>query len=170
MTLPGKSTIFFRKTVGDITVPSWQTKMLVWTMPLLFVLTGFVLLASSFIWVNSATKTAGTVVTVNEYTDSFSGNKIYLPTFSYTWTDGTQVQANLTAPHPALIFEIGDTHTILFNPNRHETIRLPDFASHYMIGLVVVAIGVMFMVISLMLWVAVKSIARKQDKQLEASS
>ncbi|MBL1437424.1 MAG: DUF3592 domain-containing protein [Rhodobacteraceae bacterium] len=154
---------FFRKTVGNTTVPTWRTKVLVWGMPIVFILAGIVLLASSFMWMNSAQEATGTVVRVTQYDDSFSGDTLYLPVFSYIWSDGTLAESSLAAPSPALKYEIGDMHTILFNSERKEEIRISDTLSQYLIGLIILAIGAMFSLVSLFLWFGAKTIARKRD-------
>ena len=160
------SGFFFRKTVGDVTVPTWRTKVLVWMMPILFLGAGLGWLVSSFMWVSNAQETIGTVTQVYEQgtNTATDGNDVYFnPEFSYTWTDGSQTIGALGLSSPEFNFEIGSEHTILFDPSQKGNVRFPGFSFNYFGAIVILAISAMFALISLVLWISVKNIARKRD-------
>ena len=154
---------FFRKTVGDVTVPTWRTKLLVWMMPILFLGAGMGWLVSSYLWVANATETTGTVTKVYAQKASNSADTFHNPEFSYAWTDGSQTIGALGLASPEFNFEIGSEHTILFDPAIKGNVRFPGFTFNYFGPTVVLAISAMFALISLVLWAGVKAIARKRD-------
>ncbi len=156
------SGFFFRKTVGDITVPTWRTKLLVWLLPMLTIGAGLLWAVSSFIWLSSAVETTGTVTKLYEWQES-EGPIYYSPQFSYIWSDGQETTGSLGLSSPDFNFEIGSEHTVLYDPAQKGMLRFPDFAFNYFGPVIIVAIGAMFALISLVLWVWVKAIARKRD-------
>jgi len=156
----------FRKTVGDVTVPTWRAKLLVWMMPILFLGAGLGWLVSSFMWVSNAQETIGTVTQVYEQgtnTATDGTDVFFSPEFSYTWTDGSQTIGALGLSSPEFNFEIGSEHAILFDPSQKGNVRFPGFAFNYFAAIVILAISAMFALISLVLWIWVKNIARKRD-------
>jgi len=166
MTVLMSKTSFFRKTVGGITVPTWRTKVLVWVMPVLFLAAGLLWLAASFFWILSAEETIGKVTQVYKWEADNAieaGETLYGPVFSYVWTDGNETTASLGMSSPDFNFEIGSTHTILFDPNQRGNVRFPGFRFNYLGATVILAIGTMFTLVSLVLWAWVKAIARKRD-------
>lgn len=168
MNLLGSKTGFFRKTVGNVTVPTWRMKVLVWVLPVLFIAAGLLWLASSYIWMMGASKTEGTVTKVYTWEAENAveaGSTLYGPVFSYTWTDGTETEAALGMSSPEFNFEIGSKHQIMYDPAAKGNVRFPGFAFNYLGGSIILAIGAMFSLISLVLWVWVKSLARKRDQK-----
>jgi len=160
------SGFFFRKTVGDVTVPTWRAKLLVWMMPILFLGAGLSWLILSFIWVSNAEETIGTVTGVSSYgtNTTVDGNDVFfLPEFSYIWTDGTETIGKLAHASSAFNFERGTERTILFDPSIKGNVRFPSFDFNYFEPSLIIAISAMFALISLVLWVWVKAIARKRD-------
>ena len=162
------SGFFFRKTVGNNTVPTWGTKGLVWVMPVLFITAGLFWLATSYSWVSGATETLGTVTKVSSQgieAASDGQETHFSPEFSYVWTDGSEAIGTLGVSSPAFNFEPGSTYTILFNPSVKGNVRFPGFAFNYLGASVILAIGAMFTLISLVLWLWVKAIARNRDQK-----
>jgi len=156
----------FRKTVGDVTVPTWRAKLLVWMMPILFLGLGLGWLVSSYMWVSNAKETIGTVTQVYEQgtNTATDGTDVFFnPEFSYAWTDGSQTIGVLGLSSPEFNFEIGSEHAILFDPSQKGNVRFPGFAFNYFGAIVILAISAMFALISLVLWIWVKNIARKRD-------
>ena len=164
----GGGNTFFVKNLSGKTVPSWRTKLLVWLMPLLFFAAGLIWLVASIIWVSNATESTGTVTQVYKWEGENvveAGSTLYGPVFSYTWTDGTETTGALGMSSPDFNFEIGSKHAILFDPAIKSNVRFPGFAFNYFGATVILAIGAMFALVSLVLWVAVKNIARKRDQK-----
>lgn len=159
------SGFFFYKTVGGSAAPTWRTKLLVWAMPSLIISWGLFLAFSSFVWVSNAVETTGTVTSViSKFNEPANGTApLYSPVFSYTKTDGTQATAALGLASPEFNFEIGSEHTILYNPAKKGDIRFPGFTFAYFGAVIILSIGAMFALISLVLWIWVKTIARKRD-------
>ncbi len=157
------SGFFFRKTVGNTTVPTWRTKLLVWMMPILFLGAGMGWLVSSYLWVANATETTGIVTNVIAQTAADSADIFYNPEFSYTWTDGTETKGALGLASPEFNFEIGSEHSILFDPAVKGNVRFSGFSFNYFGPFVIFAISGMFALISLVLWIWIKAIARKRD-------
>ncbi len=156
------SGFFFRKTVGDVTVPTWRTKLLVWLLPMLTIGAGLLWAISSFMWLNNAVETTGTVTKVYTW-EQEGGPTLYGPEFSYMWTDGTETIGTLGIASPEFNFEIGSEHTVLYDPAQKGMLRFPDFAFNYFGPVVIIAFGAMFALISLVLWIWVKAIARNRD-------
>jgi len=156
---------FFRKTVGDVSVPTWRAKVLVWAMPVVFLAAGVAWLFTSYLWVANATETIGTVTKVNSQTSETPDGPLTLfnPEFSFIWADGSQSNAPLGLASPDFNFEIGSQHTILFDPTKKDTVRFPGFAFNFFGSIVILTIGAMFTLISLMLWFWIKALARKRD-------
>ncbi len=156
---------FFRKTVGDTSVPTWRAKVLIWTMPAVFLGAGIIWLISSYLWVANAQETIGTVSKINSQTTASTDGPLtlYNPEFLYIWTDGSQIQAALGLASPEFNFDIGSEHSILFDPETKGNVRFPGFAFNYFGAIVLLTIGAMFTLISLVLWLWIKAIARKRD-------
>ncbi len=153
---------FFRRTVGNTTVPTLNLKMLVWIMPIIFLGTGIVWLISGYLWVSNATEAIGTVTKISTFVTE-SEQTLFIPEFSYTWTDGSQTLGALGLASPDFNLEIGSQHNILFDPEVKRTVRFPGIAFNYFGAIVILIIGAMFTLISLVLWLWVKAIARKRD-------
>lgn len=167
-----QSGTFFRKTVGNITVPTWKTKLLVWMMPVMFLLVALILLFSSFMWVINASETTGTVTEVFEWQADNAvenGLVLYGPVFEYQWSDGSLTTGALGLSSPEYNFEIGSEHSILFDPLIKGNVRLPGFMFNYLLGAIIMSVAAMFGLISLVLWLWVKSIARKRDQKEAAT-
>jgi len=164
MILLGGGTTFFRKTVGNVTVPTWRTKVLVWLLPTLTIAAGLFWAFSSFMWLSNAVETTGTVTKIYQWEED-GAPTLYGPEFSYTWSDGQQTIGTLGLSSPDFNFEIGSEHTVLYDPAQKGMLRFPDFAFNYLGPLIIIAIGAMFALISLVLWLWVKAIARKRDEK-----
>jgi len=168
MTLVGGGNTFFVKSIEGHTSPSWITRLLVWLMPVLFLAGGLLWLISSFMWVQNATETVGIVSQINILVPEDTletENTLYNPAFTYTWTDGTETIGILGMSSPEFNFEIGSEHTILFDPELKDTVRFPGFASNYLGATLILVNGALFALISLVLWIWVKSIARRRDQK-----
>lgn len=153
---------FFRKTVGNVTVPTWSAKVLIWTMPILFLGAGLAWFVSSYLWVANAEETIGIVSKINSQAIDDT-QVLFNPEYSYAWTDGSQTLGALALASPEFNFEIGTEHSILFDPSQKSDVRFPGFVFNYYGAIVILSIGTMFALISLLLWVWIKSIARKHD-------
>ncbi len=163
-----QSGTFFRKTVGNITVPTWKTKLLVWMMPAMFLAVALMFLLSSFMWVLNATETTGTVTDVYEWAADETvenGLVLYGPEFEYVWTDGSLTKGALGLSSPDYNFEIGSQHRILFDPEVKGNVRFSGFMFNYLLGTIILSVAAMFGLISLVLWFWIKSIARKRDEK-----
>ncbi|MCF6272835.1 MAG: DUF3592 domain-containing protein [Rhodobacteraceae bacterium] len=160
-----ESGFFFYKTAGGTTAPTWRAKMLIWTMPIVFLGAGLVWLFTSYLWVANATETIGTVTKINpQITETADGPQtLFNPEFSFTWTDGTQTNAPLGLASPEFDFEIGTELTILFDPSQKDNVRFTGFVFNYFGAIIILTIGAMFALISLVLWFWIKAIAHKRD-------
>ncbi len=159
---------FFVKGPSGVTVPSFRTRVVVWLLPVLTIAAGLFWALSSFAWVLNAVETEGVVTEVYQYeveNAAEPGTVLYAPVFSYTWSDGSQTTGALGLSGPDFNFEIGSVHTILYDPSLKGNVRFPGFLFNYFGALIVLAIGAMFGLISLMLWIWVKALARKYDKK-----
>jgi len=170
--LTGVARFFFTYNKRGKTVPSVRTVVLVWIAPFLFVAAGLFWLATSFYWVIGAEETTGVVS--NMYTWEAenvveNGQTLYGPVFTYIWSDGSETDASLGMSSPTFNFEIGSKHSILFDPKIKGNIRFPGFEYNYLGPVIIVAIGAMFSLISLVLWIWLKSITRKRDDNEEAT-
>lgn len=169
--LSGIASFFFTYTNTGKTVPSLRTGVLVWVAPVLFLAAGLIWLAANFYWVLGAEETTGTVSNVYTWeaeNEVEAGQTLYGPVFTYTWSDGTTTEASLGMSSPAYNFEIGSKHSILFDPKTKGNVRFPGFDFNYLAPVVILAIGAMFSLISILLWVWLKAIARKWDDNKEA--
>jgi len=153
---------FFRRTVGNVTVPTFNMKMLVWMMPMIFIGTGLMWFISGYLWVSSAAEAIGTVTKISTFVTE-SGQTLFNPEFSYTWTDGSQTVGALGLASPDFNLEIGSQHNILYDPTVKATVRFPGVVFNYFGAIVILVLGAMFTLISLALWLWVKAIARKRD-------
>jgi len=153
---------FFRRTVGNTTVPTWPLKILVWMMPVIFIGIGFGWFISGYLWVSNAAEAIGTVTKISTHSTE-GGQALYIPEFSYIWTDGSHALGTLGLASPDFNLEIGSQHNILFDPTLKGTLRFPGIAFNYFGAIVILIIGAMFTLISLVLWLWVKAIARKRD-------
>ncbi len=155
----------FRRTVGNTTAPTWRAKVLIWTLPSLFMAAGIAWLVSSYLWVANAEETIGMVTKVNSHTTETADGPqtLFKPEFSYIWTDGAQTTAALGLAAPDFNFEIGSEYTILFDPSRKGKVRFPGFVFNHFGAIVILSIGAMFTLLSLFLWFWIKAIARKHD-------
>ena len=166
--LSGVASFFFTYNNAGKIKPSLRTAILVWVAPVLFVAAGLFWLGASYYWVVGAEKTTGTVSHVYEWDAENvveAGSKLYGPVFTYTWSDGLETDAALNMSSPEYNFEIGSTHTILFDPSVKGNVRFPGFQFNYFGAVIILAIGLMFSLISIVLWVWLKSIARKWDEK-----
>ena len=166
--LSGAASFFFTyNSVGKI-VPELRTRILVWVAPFLFLAAGLIWLAVSFFWVFNAEETTGVVNNVYEWeaeNEIEKGQTLYGPVFTYTWSDGQETSASLFMSGPDYNFEIGSEHTILFDPKTKGNVRFAGFAFNYLAPVIILGIGLMFTLISLVLWMWLKSIARKWDEK-----
>ena len=158
---------FFRKTVGNTTVPTINLKVLVWMMPVIFLGIGLSWLVSGMFWVSNATQAEGRVERVETFITE-SGQTLYIPEFSYTLADGSAALSPLALAAPEFNFEIGSTHTILYDQTQGGPVRFTGTAFNHFGAIALLLIGSIFAIISLVLWLWVKAIARKRD-QKEAS-
>jgi len=166
--LSGAAGIFFTFNDTAKIVPAFRTRILVWVAPVLFLAAGLMWFAVSFMWVFGSIETTGIVNNVYEWEAENAieaGETLYSSVFSYTWTDGLETSASLFMSGTEFNFEIGSEHTILYNPNVKENVRFPGFEFNYLAPSVIFAIGIMFSLISLVLWIWLKSIARKLDEK-----
>lgn len=169
MTKSPDNSVFFVKSETGKTAPSWLTKLLVWMTPALFVSGGAFLLFSSFIWVVNAQQTTGTVTSISQI-ETENGVMLYSPTFSYVLPDGAETTGRLGIFGPQFNLAIGTEQIILYDPALNGNVRFPGFTFNYVLASVILSIGVMFALISAVLWAWVKSLARKRDTQPKASS
>lgn len=164
----GSKTGFFRKTVGNVTVPTWRMKVLVWVLPTLFVAAGLLWIGSNFVWMLGAVETEGTVTKVYTWEAENAveaGSTLYGPVFAYTWTDGSETEGALGMSSPEYNFEIGSRHSIMYNPTTKGNVRFAGFSFNYFGGVLILAIGLVFSLASLALWIWVKALARKRDQK-----
>ena len=166
--LSGTAGIFFTfNSVGKI-VPELRTRILVWVTPFLFLAAAIIWFAVNFMWIISAEETTGVVSNVYEWEAENvveAGETLYGPVFDYTWSDGTETSASLFMSGTEYNFEIGSEHTILYNPEIKENVRFPGFEFNYLAPSTIFALGALFSLISLVLWIWLKSIARKLDEK-----
>ncbi len=160
--------LFFRK-VGAKTRPSWFVKVLVWTLPALFILTTITLAYGTWSWTSGAVKTTGTVVSIEPvYEDREAGTVLegyYLPRFSYVNSDGETVEALLSVAGEAFDFEIGSEHPIYYDPVAGGNVRLTSFIYNYTFALAAAVMAAMSTLIAFFLWVWIKSIGQKRDEK-----
>ncbi len=155
---------FFRKTVGNVTVPTWRLKLLVWLLPMLTLGAGLLWAVASFMWLSNAVETTGTVTKVYAWEED-GAPTLYSPEFSYIWSDGEATIGTLGLSSTDFNFEVGSEHTVLYDPDNKGILRFPGFVFNYFGPMVILAIGAMFALISLVLWVWVKAIARQRDQK-----
>jgi len=167
----GMAGLFYARTKAGKTVPARHTLVLVWIAPFLFAAAGLLWLATSFYWVLGAEETTGTVRNINTWEGEIAGDPgqtLYAPVFGYIWSDGSETEASIARLSPDYNFEIGSTHRILFDPKVKGAVRFPGFRFNYLGPVIILAIGAMFSLVSLVLWIWLKAMARARDKKEEA--
>jgi len=156
---------FFTETIEGKSVPSWLARLFVWMLPVMFSGVAFVLLLQSFIWLQGAVEVTGTVTSVEERDFANDGEPAliyYSPVFSIQLENGTQASPQLALFGPDFNYETGSSHQIMVDPNLTTFARLPGFGFNYFPGVIALAIALMFLVISTLLWVWVRAIGRNR--------
>ncbi|MBL4806323.1 MAG: hypothetical protein JKY31_03440 [Rhodobacteraceae bacterium] len=157
----GQLSRFFATTVNGDIVPSGRTKYLVWTLPIVFLLAAFYLLITAFMWDNSSDETIGTVVEIETIIQG--DTEQYLPVVEYIWSDGNLTTAPMSATSEGFNLEIGTQFLVQFDPAEKSSLRLSDWQYQYGFGLIVLMIAFVSLVFATILWLGVKSLAKRKS-------
>lgn len=142
---------FFLKTDADgVRHVSWRVWVLVWVTPVLFAL-ATAALALNVLRIQAGTEIAtGTVVKVYDWENTapqifYPGERVYGPVFSYTWSDGSVVQASAGTSHTAWNFPIGTERKIRFWPDRKDNVTLVGPIEWYLPKVIAIITGLVLL-------------------------
>lgn len=134
--------------------PRWALRRIVFLFPVLCLLTAAFYATENALFQMRARQTQGEVVRVYQRAgeNMFErGRTLYSPVFRYRWSDGTFTQAS-TGQAFARKFEIGERHTILFDPHTRNDVRLNAFEQSWKLPLVLSLLGLLTLALAWLAW------------------
>lgn len=113
--------------------------ILVWVVPVLFLLAAAWLTLEVYIIRDATVETEAEVVRVYSWegeTIMDRGEMNYSPSFRYVWTDGKPTEATAGMSHPDWNLAVGSRHTIRYYPDAKRDIVFRDNAGFAIAGII----------------------------------
>lgn len=151
-TIGGKNYFFLRTLPDGRRQVGWRLWVLIFVLPAVIFAGALWLAFIEMVFLDRAKSTQGEVVRVYDYEswDPWHGDAtFYSPVFRYEFSDGSMTEASLGEASPAFNFAVGSSHEILFDSTRKTDLQLNDFWFHWLLPLVIAAVGVVMFLPSL---------------------
>lgn len=128
---------------------SWRIWVLVYLMPVLFLIAGGLIALDSYQFIRQAHRTTGEVVHVYAWDgwNPWDGDTTdYSPVFQYQFSDGETTQASTGQSSPNWNYALGTHHDIYFNPKTKADVKQNNFEQLWALPVTIVAMGLILLI------------------------
>ncbi len=132
---------------------SWRIWVLIFVLPVLFILASVVLAYDSYSFVKKAEKTTGEVVHVYAWDgwNPWDGATIdYSPVFRYRFSEAEITEASTGQSSPNWNHQLGSKHEILFNPEYKTNVKQNNFEQLWALPSIIAVMGLILLMPSLL--------------------
>ncbi len=128
---------------------SWRVWVLIFLLPVLFLIAAAILAWDSYAFVARAERTTGVVVKVYSWEGWNPWDRAttdYSPVFRYRFSDGKMTEASTGQSSPNWNYEIGSQHEILFNPDIKTDVKQNNFEQLWAVSATIGTIGLVLLI------------------------